>query len=311
MLRSLKAREGGRSVLGTLVKQQPQMVCVTRKQSGGHGANTWTVEDGAATSAQPQQSRRHKRASARQADIPPTGDDQNASTPVPPPSSYEQQLLMLQNARPSAAAEPADHDMHGEDDDQHDSNDLFRAGLLGRLGGPGGFAQLRAFSGMMSGASTAIRLRELLEQLKDKDDPSIQMIALSELSQFLLVSTEDNLSGQFSPDLLVRELVTLMQPSETGEENPEIMLLACRCVANLMEALPQAVASVVYGGAVSVLCQKLLEIHYIDVAEQALSVRSNCVPSQPHNGALAANMLARHWRRYLWIFLPPSFARAA
>ncbi|RQM05995.1 hypothetical protein DH86_00002550, partial [Scytalidium sp. 3C] len=107
--------------------------------------------------------------------------------------------------------------------------------------------------------------------LKEKSDPSIQLIALQELSEILLVSTEDNLSGHFSPDAFVKELVALMQPSEFGEENPEMMLLACRCLANLMEALPASIANVVYGGAVPVLCQKLLEIHFIDLAEQALS----------------------------------------
>ncbi|MDA4133087.1 MAG: hypothetical protein OK454_08190, partial [Thaumarchaeota archaeon] len=87
-----------------------------------------------------------------------------------------------------------------------------------------------------------------------------------------MVSNEDNLSGHFSPDAYVKELVALMQPSEpTGEENPEIMLLACRSLANLMEALPASVANVVYGGAVPILCQKLLEISFIDLAEQALS----------------------------------------
>ena len=50
-----------------------------------------------------------------------------------------------------------------------------------------------------------------------------------------------------------------------------MMLLACRCIANMMEALPASTASVVYGGAVPILCQKLLEIHFIDLAEQALS----------------------------------------
>ena len=123
---------------------------------------------------------------------------------------------------------------------------------------------------MMSGMTT--RLRGILENLRAKDDPSVQMVALTELSEILLVSNEDNLAGHFSPDQFVKELVELMQPNDfTGEENPEMMLLACRCIANLMEALPQATASVVYGGAVPVLCQKLLEIHYIDVAEQALS----------------------------------------
>jgi E3 ubiquitin-protein ligase TRIP12 len=50
-----------------------------------------------------------------------------------------------------------------------------------------------------------------------------------------------------------------------------VMLLACRCLANLMEALPAATANVVYGGAVPVLCSKLLEINFIDLAEQCLS----------------------------------------
>lgn len=121
----------------------------------------------------------------------------------------------------------------------------------------------------MSGLSS--RLREILANLKVKEDPSVQLIALQELSEILLVSTEDNLTGHFSVDAFVKELVVLMQPSEWDEENPEMMLLACRCLANLMEALPSSTANIVYGGAVPVLCQKLLEIHYIDLAEQALS----------------------------------------
>jgi E3 ubiquitin-protein ligase TRIP12 len=158
------------------------------------------------------------------------------------------------------------HDYEGEDDD----DDPF--GGFGGSGGPphGLTSTLRALSGMMSGVST--RLRDILNNLKQKDDPSIQLIALQELSEILLVSTEDNLSGHFSPDAFVKELVVLMQPSDFGEENPEMMLLACRCLANLMEALPASTANVVYGGAVPILCQKLLEIHFIDLAEQALSV---------------------------------------
>jgi E3 ubiquitin-protein ligase TRIP12 len=156
----------------------------------------------------------------------------------------------------------------GRDDEDDDP--------FGGFGGPGGpphglSSTLRALSGMMSGVST--RLRDILNNLKQKDDPSVQLIALSDLSEILLVSTEDNLSGHFSPDAFIKELVALMQPSDFGEENPEMMLLACRCLANLMEALPPSTANVVYGGAVPVLCQKLLEIHYIDLAEQALSVR--------------------------------------
>ncbi|KAG4223033.1 hypothetical protein PC116_g28494, partial [Phytophthora cactorum] len=116
------------------------------------------------------------------------------------------------------------------------------------------------------------RLRDILHNLRQKEDASAQLVDLQELAEILLVSNEDNLSGHFSPDAFAKELVTLMQPNEiTGEENSEIMLLACRCLANLMEALPASAANVVYGGAVPILCQKLLEIHYIDLAEQALS----------------------------------------
>ncbi|KAL8666904.1 MAG: hypothetical protein Q9202_001144 [Teloschistes flavicans] len=175
--------------------------------------------------------------------------------------------------RPSSGERSDDDDrpsprrpFHQDDD----GDDPFRSGFLSHAGHPSGLSStLRALSGMVTGSSS--KLREILPNLKEKDDPSVQLIALQELSELLLVSTEDNLSGQFSPDQFVKELVTLMQPNEFGEENPEMMLLACRCIANLMEALPPSTANVVYGGAVPVLCQKLLEIHYIDVAEQALS----------------------------------------
>lgn len=158
----------------------------------------------------------------------------------------------------------------GFDEDDDDDGDPFRGGYLGG-GGPHASmsSTLRALSGYVSGVSQ--RLRDILNNLRQKDDPSIQLIALQELSEILLVSNEDNLSGHFSPDQFVKELVTLMQPSDFGEENPEMMLLACRCIANLMEALPASTANVVYGGAVPILCQKLLEIHFIDLAEQALS----------------------------------------
>lgn len=153
-----------------------------------------------------------------------------------------------------------------EDDD--DGGNPFRGGFLGAGGANSDI--MRALHGYVSGVSQ--RLRDILSKLRTKDDPSVQLIALQELSEILLVSNEDNLSGQFSPDQYVKELVALMQPNEFGMENPEMMLLACRCLANLMEALPQSTASVVYGGAVPILCTKLLEISFIDLAEQALSV---------------------------------------
>jgi len=227
----------------------------------------------AAAAAAPGSSRRSKRISndAQDQDVVMGGTDEHeheaTSSPPPPP--------------PPPGDNPQDDSDDNEDDENHrydgeDDDDPFGdfPGGAGRIAGHAGMMDihntLRHLTGMVTGMST--RLRELLSSLRQKDDPTAQLIALQELSEILLVSNEDNLSGHFSPDSFVKELVALMQPNEmTGEENPEIMLLACRCLANLMEALPASTANVVYGGAVPVLCQKLLEISFIDLAEQALS----------------------------------------
>ena len=177
-------------------------------------------------------------------------------------------------------AEEDEDDDDAEEDEDDDDADLRRytgnamgdpfSGGFGRVAGLP--AALSMLGGMLSMSGIGSRLREILNNLRQQDDPTVQLIALQELSEILLVSNEDNLIGSFSPDPYVRELVTLMQPNEiTGEENPEIMLLACRCLANLMEAIPASAANVVYGGAVPVLCQKLVDITFIDFAEQALS----------------------------------------
>ncbi|KAI5852847.1 hypothetical protein DFP73DRAFT_19029 [Morchella snyderi] len=171
-------------------------------------------------------------------------------------------------------AGPGEDDEHDreEDDYEHDEDDedVFEGSYLGGVHNSSGISNtLRALSGMVSGISS--RLRDILANLRQKDDPSTQLIALQELAEILLVSTEDNLSGHFSPDQFVKELVSLMEDQGPFGENPDMMLLACRCIANLMEALPAATANVVYGGAVPVLCRKLMEIQYIDLAEQALS----------------------------------------
>ncbi|KAI1369985.1 HECT-domain-containing protein [Xylaria arbuscula] len=189
------------------------------------------------------------------------GKEKEAPQPPPPPPP------------PAHDSDDDSEDHDDEDDDEDNHRHYDDDSPFGDFGGPPGIglsSTLRALTGMMTGISS--RLRDILGNLRQKGDPSVQLIALQELSEILLVSNEDNLTGHFSPDSFVKELVVLMQPNEfTGEESPEIMLLACRCLANLMEALPASAANVVYGGAVPVLCKKLLEIQFIDLAEQALS----------------------------------------
>ena len=161
-------------------------------------------------------------------------------------------------------------------------------------------ASLRGYSGMMSGMTT--RLRTLLTDLRNKTDPSIKMTALQELSELLSMSTEDTLAGYFSVDAFVKEFVGCLRGSEAndpdlddmeGEMDPdmlaamriaaqadaapdentdEMQLLACRCLANLIEAMPHTAHNIVGNGAVPVLCSKLTNITFIDLAEQTISV---------------------------------------
>lgn len=163
-------------------------------------------------------------------------------------------------------------------------------------------ASLRGYpSGFMGNMST--RLRGLLQNIRSKD-MSVKMIALQELSELLSMSTEETLAGYFSVDAFVKELVKCLRGSahaaalglegldeddeyamaeaiaaaadagtgDAGSEE-EMQLLACRCLANLIEAMPAAAGNIVANGAVPVLCEKLLNITVIDLAEQTIQVR--------------------------------------
>jgi E3 ubiquitin-protein ligase TRIP12 len=119
-------------------------------------------------------------------------------------------------------------------------------------------------------------LRTILDQLRQKEDSTVQRCALEELAQILLMANEDTLAGHFSPDPYLKEIIPIMEGEGAGMDNPEMMLLACRCIANMMEALPASTSNVVFCGAVPILCEKLQNIEYIDLAEQSLSVGCHC-----------------------------------
>ena len=149
------------------------------------------------------------------------------------------------------------------------------------------------------------RLKTMLNNIKSTASPTTRLVTLQELSELLSISTEDTLAGSFQVEEFVRELVKILggrgvnedededggddedHDSDAalaaalaisaggnyqGDDNLEAQMLACRCLANLMEALPGVAHTVVYHGAIPVLCSKLIEISYIDLAEQTLSV---------------------------------------
>ncbi|KAF9461243.1 hypothetical protein BDZ94DRAFT_1196596 [Collybia nuda] len=188
------------------------------------------------------------------------------------------------------------------------------------------FGDYRQFGSYMMSLSS--RLKTMLNNIKITADPTTRLVTLQELSELLSISTEDTLAGSFQVEQFVRELVKIlggrgadedededgdgdgdtpeqdedaalaaalaMSTGNTfqGDDNLEAQVLACRCLANLMEALPGVAHTVVYHGAIPVLCSKLIEISYIDLAEQTLSTMEKISEEFPSSivreGGLAA-----------------------
>lgn len=186
------------------------------------------------------------------------------------------------------------------------------------------FGDYRQFGSYMMSLSS--RLKTMLNNIKATADPTTRLVTLQELSELLSISTEDTLAGSFQVEQFVRELVKILggrgadedeedegdedPPGEDedaalaaalamstgntyqGDDNLEAQVLACRCLANLMEALPGVAHTVVYHGAIPVLCSKLVEISYIDLAEQTLSVSVGCLAFE------LIYTVFRPWKRY-------------
>ncbi|KAJ3124563.1 Ubiquitin fusion degradation protein 4 [Nowakowskiella sp. JEL0407] len=158
-----------------------------------------------------------------------------------------------------------------------------------------------------SSASSSGKFKILLGQLNEPSDPSVQLMALQDLSESLIMATEDMFVGGgnslmhgFSTDEFVKALLKILKneqsnnlaamgldddiPPELLEEmgifggggggimNPEIMLLAARCLSNLLEANPSSAGYIISNDGIKVFVGKLMEIEFIDLAEQILQV---------------------------------------
>ncbi|KAJ1923223.1 Ubiquitin fusion degradation protein 4 [Tieghemiomyces parasiticus] len=211
---------------------------------------------------------------------------------------------------------------HADEDEDERVAGLHLFGRHGAYSLGGGAAHLLSHLGFPGNGG---QYRQLLTALRNRDDPTAQLMALQELSELLSMATEESLAGQFNQDAFVKELVRLLKGTDDqgltadsgaasadqyaneyermlatmyGAEgaavapNPNVMLLACRCLFNLIEALPAASGAVAAYGAIPALCAKLMDIEYIDLAEQALSTLEKISQDFPvpvvREGGLAA-----------------------
>jgi len=173
---------------------------------------------------------------------------------------------------------PGGHDSASDDDaDMGDySRNLSSAssalqGLLKKLGA--GFDDiLPAGFGLSSS-----RLKGILAALKS-DDPTQQLDALSQLCELLSISTEEALTT-FPVDEFVPLLVNLLN----AEYSPDTMLFAARALTFLADVLPSSCNAIVGYNAVPAFCARLLNIEYIDLAEQSLQALGKI--SHEHPGA--------------------------
>ncbi|CAN8257322.1 unnamed protein product [Cochlearia groenlandica] len=120
------------------------------------------------------------------------------------------------------------------------------------------------------------KLMSLLSRLSEETDPSLQLIGLTDLCEVLSFSTEDSLSGKIA-DMLSPVLVKLSK----HETNPDIMLLAIRAITYLCDVYPPSVGFLIRHGTIPALCQRLLTIEYLDVAEQCLQALEKISREQP------------------------------
>ncbi|CAN1274896.1 E3 ubiquitin-protein ligase UPL4 [Linum perenne] len=120
------------------------------------------------------------------------------------------------------------------------------------------------------------RLRSILTNLSDGSESSAKLAALTQLCEVLAFCYGESLSTMMA-DSLSPVLVRFAR----DESDPDIMLLAIRALTYLCDAFPRASSFLVGHGAVPTLCQRLMNIEYLDVAEQCLQALEKISRDQP------------------------------
>lgn len=162
--------------------------------------------------------------------------------------SFEQHLELMQRLMQAQAAEGG-----------ADAADL-----------PQMLAMMRGMGGGGDGGGPRGRARQqmgrILRQISNDMDDSDQYQGLLELCNQLNMATEDTLAA-IRPDVFVGPLVSCL----SKEYNPELMLLAARCMTYMTDAIPATILVLSGTSAVDVLLDRLRSIVDIELAEQCIT----------------------------------------
>ncbi|KAL2554468.1 E3 ubiquitin-protein ligase [Forsythia ovata] len=120
------------------------------------------------------------------------------------------------------------------------------------------------------------KFKKVLSSLSEEVEESGQLAALTELCELLSFATDSSL-----PSLMADSFSPILVKLARQDSNPDIMLLATRAITYLCDVNPRSSGFLIRHNAVPVLCQKLMVIEYLDVAEQCLQALEKISREQP------------------------------
>ena len=124
-----------------------------------------------------------------------------------------------------------------------------------------------SFMDHFMGGPERSQIAGLIDGLETHSDPYIVMETLNEISSTLLMMTSLQSERQVPTHRLAKALVDVIAKYP---DHLELQLVACRCIYSLTEVNYNVMSEIVSAGVIECLNEKLLDLSYIDMAEQAL-----------------------------------------
>lgn len=251
----------------------------TRSRKRAAAAAAAAAASSSSSASAPKRTRRSSAASSSAAAPPPAPAPAPAMDPSPSSRRRARASASDKGKDPDPSSDPSPPSAPDDDDavapfpHSFTSASTALQGLLRRLGA-GLDDLLPSSAAAASSSSTSAQLKRILSGLQSDGDESRQLQSLMQLCEMLSIGTEESLAA-FPVDAFVPILVGLLGPGEDGAggASPDVMLLAARALANLVDVLPSSCSAVVHYGAIPCFCARLLTIEYMDLAEQVYSPR--------------------------------------